>query len=86
MTAGAGVLRSASSLAQASATLDAVAARLPAAGAVRDGPGWAPLSNLVDVGRALVAAALAREESRGNHTRVEFPSPRNEFLTRLVVR
>jgi L-aspartate oxidase len=86
MTAGAGVLRSASSLAQASATLDAVAARLPEARADRNGPGWAPLSNLVDVGRALVAAALAREESRGNHTRVEFPSPRDEFLTRLVVR
>jgi L-aspartate oxidase len=84
MTAGAGVLRSSSSLAQASATLDAVAAQLPDGGEGA-APGWAPLANLVEVGRALVAAALAREESRGNHTRVEFPSPRDQFLVRLVV-
>jgi len=86
MTAGAGVLRSADSLAQASATLDAVAAQLPRPVMAPAVPAWAQLANLVEVGRALVAAALARQESRGNHTRVEFPGPSDEFVIRLVMR
>ena len=33
---------------------------------------------------ALVTAALAREESRGTHTRVDFPEPSPAFLGRFV--
>ena len=31
------------------------------------------LDNLVDVGMATLACALAREESRGAHSRIDFP-------------
>jgi len=81
MTSGAGVLRSAGSLAGSLAVADALAASLPA----RSGPAWGPLANLVEVARALATAALAREESRGNHTRTDFPVTREEFRCRLVL-
>ncbi len=74
MTAGAGVLRSAQSLTEAGAVLDRI--------------GLSPdpeLASLVRVGVALVAAALAREESRGNHTRTDHPETRDAFRTRLVM-
>jgi len=41
-------------------------------------------ANLLTVGRALVAAALAREESRGTHTRLDFPERSPRFDGRLV--
>jgi L-aspartate oxidase len=41
-------------------------------------------ANLLTVGRALVAAALAREESRGTHTRLDFPDRSPRFDGRLV--
>jgi aspartate oxidase len=44
------------------------------------------VANLVRVGRALVAAALAREESRGNHTRTDHPATSEAFHCRLVLR
>jgi len=77
MTAGAGVLRSAASLEATAGVLDSVS--------VGSGPDWAALANLVTVGRALVAAALAREESRGNHTRTDHPATREELRCRLVL-
>lgn len=36
------------------------------------------LENLLDLGQVLVAAALAREESRGSHLRDDFPAPDDE--------
>ena len=87
MTAGAGVLRSAASLAEAGAVLDRIAGVLPPTGDTDGyGPSWAPLGSLVGVGRALVAAALVREESRGNHIRTDHPGPREDFRCRLVQR
>ena len=65
MTTGAGVLRSASSLAETDAVVEHVAA------AATDGP--AELHNLLVTGWALLAAATAREESRGAHYRNDFP-------------
>ena len=41
--------------------------------------------NLLRVSRAIVAAALAREESRGSHTRSDFPGTDDEWLGRLVI-
>lgn len=72
MTHDAGVLRDAASLAHAADALDALDPSSPEA------------VNLWEVSRALVRAALAREESRGTHTRLDFPETRWEFAGRLV--
>jgi L-aspartate oxidase len=78
MTLQAGVLRSAASLEAAAMACD---------GRVEgdDLASW-ELRNLATVGRALSAAALAREESRGAHTRSDFPETRPELRSRFVVR
>jgi L-aspartate oxidase len=69
LTTGAGVIRSASGLADTAAAVEKLAAR-PAG---RPGtPAW-EASNLVTVGSALLAAAAAREESRGSHWREDCP-------------
>jgi L-aspartate oxidase len=77
MTTGAGVERDAASLADA-------AARLAAATAT-DTRAARETNNLATVGAALVAAATAREESRGCHTRRDFPERSPSFRRRLVV-
>jgi L-aspartate oxidase len=76
MTLNAGVLRSASSLGDAATAC---------AGSVGgdDLPSW-ELRNLATVGRALSTAALAREESRGAHTRSDFESERPDLQARFV--
>jgi aspartate oxidase len=76
MTARAGVVRSAESLAAAA---DACASVAPG-----DGPAAWELANLATVGRVLCTAALVREESRGAHTRTDFPDPSAALRTRLV--
>lgn len=76
----AGILRDANGLAEAEAGLDAIAAELHAAG-VADGmrgfnlswADWLNLESLILISRAIVAAAAAREESRGAHWREDFP-------------
>ena len=78
MTAGAGVLRSASSLATTANCLHAVAAT---AGDDREAR---EVRNLATVGLALVCAALVREESRGAHTRTDFPATRPHLARRVV--
>lgn len=72
MTRDAGVLRDATSLERAAAAL----AALPAADREVD--------NLLTVSRALVQAALAREESRGTHTRLDYPDSDPSRLGRFV--
>jgi len=84
MTRGAGVLRNAESLA---ATQDAVA-EIEAQALGGDGTTaeeW-ELRNLATVARCLLVAAIAREESRGAHTRQDFPEPDDDLRVRLVVR
>ncbi|MFF3689843.1 L-aspartate oxidase [Streptomyces sp. NPDC002187] len=92
MSHGAGVLRSAESLAAASAALEAV--HLNAVRATREGSGktaepgvesW-ETANLLCVARVLTAAALRREETRGCHWREDRPQ-RDDALWRhhLVV-
>jgi L-aspartate oxidase len=77
MTEDAGVLRSAGSLARAAGT----AAR-PAAGAAVEA---AEVANLSTIARAVCAAALEREETRGAHARIEFPDQDPSLAVRLVL-
>jgi L-aspartate oxidase len=77
MTRSAGVLRTASSLGEA----DGVARR----GVGGDGIDGNELRNLSTVAQALIAAALAREESRGAHTRTDFPDTRDDLRLRFVI-
>jgi L-aspartate oxidase len=85
MTTHAGVLRSASSLEVASAA-GARAARAAAAALADDGTDRAAqeLANLAVAARVLTAAASSREESRGAHTRTDFPEPGVGFRVRFV--
>ena len=72
MTRDAGVLRDA-------ASLDAAARALAAMTATSVGE-----ANLLAVSRALVRAASIRRESRGTHTRIDFPETSARFLGRFV--
>jgi L-aspartate oxidase len=77
MTAHAGVLRDAASLQRAERAL---AGSVPGEGtAARE------LANLVAVARALVRSATAREESRGTHTRLDFPGSSAKLLGRFTL-
>ncbi len=81
MTEGAGVLRSASSLAAAAQEVGDVAATAkhwPAGRAAGE------VANLAAVAGALLRAADARAETRGAHARVEFAESRPEWRRRLV--
>ena len=69
MTVGAGVIRSASGLSEAGATLGKLI-ELPAG--EPGTPGW-EATNLVTVASALIEAATTREESRGSHWREDHP-------------
>jgi L-aspartate oxidase len=82
MTRGAGVLRDEGSL---RAALVAVAvARRGAEG--KDGVEWRELTNLATVAQDLIAAALAREETRGAHTRQDFPATDPALRVRFLSR
>jgi L-aspartate oxidase len=80
MTAGAGVVRSAASLAAAAAAVEEIAAR-----ATGSDVASRELANLADVARALLGAAARREESRGAHTRADFPRTAEGWRCRQVV-
>ncbi|MGP9019422.1 L-aspartate oxidase [Streptomyces sp. BR1] len=90
MTNGAGVLRSADSLAEAAARLEAI--RAGADGfderkAAEPGVEAWETTNLLLVARVLVAAAAAREETRGCHWREDRPDRDDQDWQRhLVVR
>jgi len=72
LTRGAGVLRDDERLSRAAIELAGMQ------------PDSVENANLLTVGRALVAAALTREESRGTHTRLDFPDRSPRFDGRLV--
>jgi len=84
MTAGAGVLRSADSLAATAKALAAIDER--AQQHLDIGPAAWETTNLHAVATALVEVAALREETRGGHWREDFPEPREEWLGRLDVR
>ena len=83
MSLGAGVLRDASSLVGAGTVAREVLAgpTLPAL----PGTDGMELANLAEVALAVVAAATAREETRGCHTRGDFPETSPAFARRLVI-
>ncbi|MEW6155492.1 MAG: L-aspartate oxidase [Actinomycetota bacterium] len=81
LTAHAGVVRDARSLAEAAGHVAEVAERMP-----DHGREALELRNLVTVAGALVASAVARQESRGAHTRTDFPETSTAFGHRLVHR
>jgi L-aspartate oxidase len=79
MTRGAGVLRSAESLAATAESLNSIAGDW----ASPRTEAW-EATNLVAVASALVAAAWRREETRGCHWRADFPAARDEWLGHLL--
>jgi len=81
MTRGAGVVRSAESLDGARAVVDEIAAAL-GEGATSVGAG--ELANLLQLADALLASALARTESRGSHSRRDYPEVDPAWRRRLV--
>jgi L-aspartate oxidase len=84
MTNGCGVLRDPDGLAGASAVQRRLADAHPLAEATTRPA--ADRRDLLDVAAALLAAATAREESRGAHTRTDFPERSDRFLGRFVHR
>ncbi len=80
MTRGAGVLRSADSLAATAAELT----RLGEATDARPRTDTWEATNLLTVAAALVSAAYARQETRGSHWREDFPAARDEWLGHLL--
>jgi len=84
MTHDAGVMRDAESLERAGRALDDAEAGRRALGSAPRDDVW-ELANLGVVGHALVAAAAARHESRGTHTRLDHPERSDAYLGRFVL-
>ncbi len=82
MTEGAGVLRSAASLAATAKSLGV----LGEPSDVVPSPASWEATNLHAIASAVVQAAQLREETRGGHWREDFPDARDEWLGHLVTR
>jgi L-aspartate oxidase len=82
LTRGAGVLRSAESLAETRAVVEEVAAAAATLPPARDS---LEVVNLAAVGRSLLRAATFRRESRGAHTRSDFPRTEDDLRVRIVL-
>ncbi|MGH9120136.1 MAG: L-aspartate oxidase [Acidimicrobiales bacterium] len=82
LTMDAGVLRSARSLEGAAGAVGVADAAVTGRPLDRGGH---ELANLADVARAVVAAATARKESRGAHTRTDFPATDPAGRVRYVI-
>jgi L-aspartate oxidase len=81
MTRGAGVVRSAESLAGARGVVEEASSVL---GDRSASVGVGELANLLRLAEALLASALARTESRGAHARREYPHAVSSWRRRLV--
>ena len=79
MTRGVGVLRSADSLAVAATALT----RLGAGRGRPNTDSW-EATNLLTVATTLLAAAYARQETRGSHWREDFPDASPDWLGHIV--
>jgi L-aspartate oxidase len=84
MTSDAGVLRDAETLVDArEALMEADGARQALDGI--SGMNVLEVLNLCTVGRALVTGATARHESRGTHTRLDYPATSEDWHGRFVL-
>jgi succinate dehydrogenase/fumarate reductase flavoprotein subunit len=81
MTSGAGVVRSAQSLGDASVAVSELAAAL---GDRTASVGAGELGNLLQLADALLASAQTRTESRGAHSRRDYPDSDPTWRRRLV--
>jgi L-aspartate oxidase len=82
MTDGAGVVRSADSLARAGRTVATVAAAVGSGGAVDRAHG--ELANLVTAARSILESATLRTETRGAHARSDYPQVSDAWRCRIV--
>jgi len=80
MTEGAGVVRSASSLATAAQTVAEVSAVAPRP----DDRAAGELANLVTAAGSVLASATLRTETRGAHARSDFPDASDAWRCRIV--
>ncbi len=80
MTDGAGVVRSADSLADAARTVDEVSGIVPGATDRASGE----LANLVTAARSVLASAALRTETRGAHARSDHPEASDAWRCRIV--
>jgi L-aspartate oxidase len=81
LTSGAGVVRSAQSLASAQSTVAEIRSAILG---VSPSVGVGELANLLAVADGLLESALIRCESRGAHTRAEYPDTEEAWRLRLV--
>jgi len=86
-----GIIRDATGLKRAASALDELDARIDAAGVASADLAfnltwhdWLNLKNLVLVSKAIRAAAVAREDSRGAHFRADFPEVRDLANSRYI--
>jgi L-aspartate oxidase len=84
MWRNAGIAREANGLAEAAEQVEFWCRY--ALGQVFDAPAGWTLQNLLIVARLMIAAAAAREESRGVHTRTDFPEPHPEWARHIAFR
>jgi L-aspartate oxidase len=82
MTDGAGVVRSAESLARAGRTVAEVEDAMGTAGPRDRAHG--ELANLVTAARCVLGSATLREETRGAHARSDYPEPSDAWRCRIV--
>ena len=86
-----GIIRTAPELEQSLEAIEALkerASRMVVEGHRQYNPGWhlaIDLRNMLIVSEAIAKAALARQESRGGHTRDDFPGPDPEWGTKNLV-
>jgi succinate dehydrogenase / fumarate reductase flavoprotein subunit len=86
-----GIIRTADELEQSLKEIEALkerAAQLKVEGARAYNPGWhlsIDIHNMLLVSECIAKAALARQESRGGHTRDDFPGPNAEWGTKNLV-
>ena len=86
-----GIIRTASELEESLSEIEAFKVRartMVVEGHRQYNPGWhlaLDLRNMLVVSECIAKAALAREESRGGHTRDDFPGPNAEWGTKNLV-
>ena len=80
---GAGIVREKEGLARTAARLQALAETLPEAPV---DPRLSELRGMLGVSELLVEAASFREETRGAHSRSDYPNPEQRFLGAVVQR